>query len=159
MTSDLLNTYTEVFVIEDDAEGRTVVRWECSHCDRDVSDEPCPDHAPLTDLPGLRLVDCTAEPRHYVWVHQRDDYGVPCPWCLLKDHAARDAEDRQCRHWAWRRTGIWRRLVRAAYSLGIISGSGASWGDGHEWCTTISGFRGRRPYILGVARETWRCWF
>jgi hypothetical protein len=156
--NDLLNTYSEVLVIEDDAVGQTVVRWECSRCDHDVSDEPCPDHAPLADLPGLRLIECDANPKHYTWVHQRDDYGVPCPWCLLADHAKREAEARQCRHWGWRRTRAFRKLVGVAYILGVITGSGSTWGDGHDWCVTITHFRGERPYILGFSRETWRCW-
>jgi hypothetical protein len=155
-TNDLLDSYTEVFVM-DGENGETKPHFECSQCDREVDDEPCPDHAPLTDLPGLRLIECDADPKHYTWVHQRDDYGIPCPWCLLNDQAKQDAEARQCRHLRWRRTRAFRWLAGMAYSLGVISGSCHSKADGCDWCVTLY-WRGSRPYILGASRDTWHCW-
>jgi hypothetical protein len=154
---DLLDAYTELFVIEDDGDGKAAVRWECSRCDRDVTDQPCPEHAPLTDLPGLRLVECTAEPRHYTWVHQRDDYGVPCYACLYTE--AREAEMAQarCPHRWWNKTGLWRRWVRFGYSAGFIAGSGMSWSATCDGCCEITRF-GRSSYLLGISRDTWQCW-
>ncbi len=153
--SDLLNVYTELFVMPEDD---TLPYFACSVCDRNVSDEPCPDHAPLTPPPGLRLVDCVATERHLIYVINRDDYGFPCPECQLMPYFEDEAKARQCRHWAWRRTKVWRRLVSTMYVLGVIPGSASSWGNGHDWCVTVGGLYGRRPYILGVPRETWRCW-
>ncbi len=155
--NDLLNTYTELFVMYDEDDNSVLPHFECSQCERHVDNEPCPDHAPITDLPGLRLIECDATPKHYTWVHQRDDYGVPCPWCLLDDQAKRDAEARQCRHWGWRRTRLFRWFSFWAYSMGIISGSSHSTGDGCNWCVRLF-WRGKRPYVLGFSRETWRCW-
>lgn len=157
MTKDLLDTYTEVFVMGDEDGGEFAPHFECSHCERNVDDQPCPDHFPA-EHPCLQLVECWSEPKHQLWVVNRDDYGFPCPLCRLKPYIEQDAEDRQCRHWAWRRTAAWRWLVGNAYRFGVISSSRASWGDGHSWCTDGLSFRGRRPYILGVSRDTWRCW-
>lgn len=149
--------YNEVFVLADE-EGREVPpHFECETCGWVVDDAPCPSHAPLTDLPGLRLIDCDASPRHFTWAHQREDYGLPCPWCLRDDQAARDAEARHCRHHWWRRSAALRWFSRVGYSLGILSGSCHSTCDGCNWCVTLS-WRGKRPYVLGVSRDTWRCW-
>lgn len=155
--NDLLNTYTEVFVMTDADDNDVPPHFECSHCPQDVTEHPCPVHAPLGDLPGLRLIPCDAQPRHYVWAHQRDDYGLPCPWCLLNEHREREAEARQCRHRAWRRTRLFRWFSSWAYSMGVISGSCHSAGDGCDWYITLY-WKGRRPYVLGASRETWRCW-
>lgn len=157
--NDLLDTYTELFVM-DGPDGETLPHFECSVCDRDVTDDPCPDHAPLTPPPGLRLVECWSEPKHLIYVINRDDYGHPCPECRLIPHIEADREARQCRHWGWRRTRAVRRLVRWAYSLGVISGSCTSWGDGCDACVTVGrrAFSGRRPYVFGVSRDTWHCW-
>lgn len=159
-TNDLLTTYTELFVTCDTDDNEVPPHFECSNCDRDVTDEPCPDHAPLGDLPGLRLMNCQAEPRHYVWVHQREDFGAYCPGCLIAQYAEREAEARRCRHWPWRRWAITRRLISTARTLGIISGYGINLsGDHHDSCVVFTGCRGTRTYILGVSRDTWRCWF
>lgn len=156
--SDLLNTYTELFVIEDDSEGQTVVRWECSRCERDVTDESCPDHAP-SNPPGLRLVECWSEPKHQLWVINREDYGYGCPECRLIPYIETETAARQCRHRSWRRTRFAGWLSTKAYVLGILTGGGVAWGDGHDRCHSFGRLRGRRSYILGVPRETWRCWF
>lgn len=50
-------------------------------CGFRTDQEPCPDHAPLTAPPGLRLVECSHRPRHYLFAHDRDDYGHGCPVC------------------------------------------------------------------------------
>lgn len=135
-------------------------RWgfRCNICHRDVGADHCPDHAPL-NVPGLRLVDCAATPRHRLWVVDADDYGPPPCWvCDDVRRAAEAAAARACRHWPWRRWRITNHAANLAYALGIASGVGGwSWGDGHNDCVTFH-VRGRRPYVLGVARSTWRCW-
>ena len=57
----------------------------------------------------------------------------------------------------WRRWRVTNWLVAKAYVLGIIAGS--------SWCSHPAGgyvnrvnWRGRRPYLLGLMREEWRCW-
>lgn len=131
--------------------------FRCSICHSDVYAEPCPDHAP-GEVPGLRMAECTATPRHVTYGHLRDDYGLPCPWCQLNAAAERERAYRQCRHWAWRRWSLTRCAMRWAYSLGVISGYSTGTIDGCNWCIRHVSFRGRRPYVLGVAATTWRCW-
>lgn len=149
--------YCELFThFDEDVPGDAY--FTCSVCDRSVDDKPCVDHAPV-EVPGLRLTECAAERGHYAFVHDRDDYGVQCPYCRLDEYAEQDRQARQCRHWGWRSWRITRYLTRRAYSLGVISGSCTSFGDGHDGCVTFSrALRGERPYILGVSREEWRCW-
>ncbi len=147
--------YNEVFVTDDDHPAG-LYAFACNICDRDVGDGPCPDHAP-TEFPGLRLVDCAADPPHLVWVYEREDYGCPCFVCMAEEQAKRDAEARQCRHWPWRSWKVTGRVARWLYALGIVSGTCWSLGDGHDGCVTFYP-RGSRPYRLGVSKETWRCW-
>lgn len=155
--ADLLHDYTELFVMYDADDNQVTPHFECSVCDRDVTDEPCPVHAPI-NVPGLRLADCDATPRHYMWVHQRDDYGFPCPACRIWEQAEQDRLARQCRHWPWRSWRITSWLSRQAYSLGVLTGGAIAWGDGHDACVTFGRWRGHRSYLLGVQRATWRCW-
>lgn len=163
MSADLMHQYTEVFVVyrteEDATAGRSNPHFQCSVCGQDVTDLPCPDHAPMTDLPGRRLVDCTATPRHYIWSHKREDYGHPCPQCIVADNVARDLEARACRHWGWRRWRLTHRIAGFLYSSGITTGGGSAWGNGHDWCLDkLPSLRGKRSYVLGFSTNTWRCW-
>ena len=59
----------------------------------------------------------------------------------------------------WRQSRAVHRLASWAYSMGIISGSGTSWGgpEQHNWCLTHVHFRGRRPYIIGKQPIEWGC--
>lgn len=155
--NDLKTGYHEVFTNYDADDNEVGWHFECSDCARDVTERPCPDHAP-TSAPGMRLVECWSEPKHQLWVINRDDYGYPCPQCRLIPYIEDDVAARQCKHWAWRRTGVWNRLVGWAYRLGVIPGSCWSTGDGCDGCVTIGRLRGQRPYILGVSRHVWRCW-
>lgn len=155
--SALLTSYNEVFTNYDANDNEVGWHFTCSVCDRDVSDEPCPDHAPLTDLPGLRLVDCTAEPRHHVWVHQREDYGVPCYACLYGEMRQKELAQARCPHHWWNKTRMWRRWVRFGYSAGFIAGSGMTWDATCDGCCEISRF-GRSGYLFGISRDTWQCW-
>ncbi|MFI6228577.1 hypothetical protein ACIBCR_14850 [Micromonospora echinospora] len=151
--------YQELFVLTDDEyTGPPGTSFACSICGTPVDDRPCPDHAP-TQVPGLRLVDCDNEPPHIIFVHDADDYGVPCFQCRLAEYAEQERQARQCRHGGWHSWRITGRLATLAYGLGITSGNAYSYGDGHDGCVTDIRFRGSRPYILGVSRDTWRCWF
>lgn len=49
------------------------------------------------------------------------------------------------------------RLLGWAYVLGVISGYSTTWRDGVARHTHVS-WRGRRPYVLVVSRDVWRCW-
>lgn len=154
--ADTLTAYCEEFVT-DDEHPAGLYAFACNICDRSVDDGPCPDHAP-TDIPGLRLVDCAAEPRHLLWVVDREDYGVPCFLCIAQEKWDLDRLAQQCRHWPWRHWRLTGRLASWASALGVISGYGIHYGQGHLGCRTFpNSLRGRRPYVLWVQRETWRC--
>jgi hypothetical protein len=139
--------------------------FACNLCGRDVSadNQGCPGHAPH-DVPGLNRAECWANPPHApVWTldGEQNGYGNPCPQCMYDGVAADLARANRCRHWPWRRWRATGWLVRKAYTLGVISGSGSMWGSGeydHKWCVQGLRRRGRRRYILGVSRETWRRW-
>ena len=154
---DLLTApYSEVFVFP---AGDELPFFACKSCGRDVSLDPCPDHAPMAP-PGFRLVDCTAEPRHLAWVHDREDYGAMCPYCTLGDYMERERLARQCRHWGWRRWKLTHKLIGWAYRLGLTSnGGGWAHGDGCDGCLPTGSvrWRGKRVYILGRSRESWTC--
>lgn len=112
------STYRETFVCwvrdEDDDEypfshahsgGDCDWGWICSQCTNRVDEQPCPDHAP-TSVPGLRLVECQATPRHWLFVHDRDDYGHGCPWCWADRATAelsplKEAAERHAHRWCW----------------------------------------------------------
>jgi hypothetical protein len=156
--------YREVFIsVEEDEETGAeteVYAFRCNICDRDLTDGPCPDHAPL-NVPGLRPVECDHSPAHLGWVVDAEDYGVPCPWCERDDSAARVAELEiaRDRHGRWRGTRAARWLLNKAYGAGLIAAysTGTCRQDGHSWCARHISWRGRRPYVLGVRREAWRC--
>lgn len=152
--ADTATAYTELF--DYDAPGGP--NFVCSTCNRLVGEQPCPDHAP-TQVSGLRLVDCDANPPHLIFVHDRDDYGADCFQCRLNDYYEKEQQERQCRHWGWRAWRITDRAASLAYQLGIIGSSGNTYGDGHNGCVNGVRFRGPRPYVLGVSRDVWRCWF
>lgn len=151
-----LGPYRELFVWAEE-HPNAHVGFLCSICNRPTDEQPCPDHAP-TDVPGLQLVECDATPRHWLWVLDRDDYGAPCFWCERDRYAEREWQADTCRHWPWRRWKLTRRLASWAYQLGVIAGSGTRTGNGCDWCLYHVSWRGKRPYVLGAARETWRCW-
>lgn len=113
--------------------------WACPSCGRRVDDQPCPDHAPITP-PGLRLVECQAEPRHWLFVHDREDYGHGCPWCWADRAAAelkplKEAAERREHRWCW----LWNPLKRMAMGLRVArahsySGwAGGCWHVGITW--------------------------
>jgi len=89
-------------------------RWRADHA-------PCPDHAPTVFL-GLRLVECQAEPRHWLWVHDREDYGHGCPLCWYEQAAAELAPlqmtaGQRAHRWCWlvnplKRAAVWAHVAR-----------------------------------------------
>jgi len=118
--------------------------WCCNQCVTRVDNGPCPTHAPLTPPPGLRLVECQTEPRHWLFAHDRDDYGHGCPWCWC-DRAASElaplkaAAERREHQWCW----LLNRLKRLAIRLRLAkwwSVGGDPWsarGDSTCWHVTI----------------------
>jgi len=106
--------------------------WCCNQCVTRVDEQPGPDHAPLTPPLGLRLVECTTEPRHWLFAHDRDDYGHGCPACWATKLRAdleplQDAAERRRHRWCW----ALNPLKRLAATLGLASFH--SW-SGSRWC-------------------------
>lgn len=54
----------------------------------------------------------------------------------------------------WRQRRWWHWLVSQLYTLGVIS-SNVSSGHPDGWIVWGLGWRGKRPYILGIERERW----
>lgn len=115
--------------------------WCCNAdgCHTRVDDVPCPEHAPVA-FPGLRLVECQAEPRHFLYSHDRDDYGHGCPACWSKHVWNQLVELRESthryRHRAWRRWRVTVRVVRLLRRIGMVRAYSLSWGDGCRGCMT-----------------------
>lgn len=152
---DVGDAYFETLVFfEDERAG-----FACNQCARDVSETPCPDHAPLA-VPGLHQAECEADPPHVVYGLDGDHcgYGMPCPLCMVAEYVERERQARWCRHWGWRRWPVTAWVLGWAYRLGVVSGYGISYGEGHDGCHKLGSWSGSRPYVLGVRRETWRCW-
>jgi hypothetical protein len=159
-TTEPTPAYREDFVIDDEVTGREVYEFRCNICGTPTPDAPCPEHAPR-DIPGLRLVDCDAQPRHWIWVIDAEDYGHPCLTCICHEQteSIRELEIARDHHWRWRGWRITGWLNSKAYALGITAG--ASWGTcsqpGHRCCHRKASWRGKRPYVLGWRREKWAC--
>lgn len=161
MTAEITSAYLETFGClapknEDgdcDHEGSCDWGWSCSQCGYDLTAGPCPDHAP-TAFPGLVLVDCDAEPRHWTWIHAHDGYPAPCTPCQL---AAEMDAHRGCAHalhgaWrAWKFTG---RVDRWGARVGLWNGfTSFTLGGGCNGCRTR--FRwSPRFWVLGVRKTT-----
>ena len=124
----------------------------------------------LTNTPpaapeGFRLVPCEATPRHCPLYEVAEDvfYDRPCPDCVASDAYRRERESR-CKldHRRWKSWRIWWRISSRLYTFGVTSsGGGVSYGR-CEFCGIgrqhmAPRWRGKRPYILGVKRETWAC--
>lgn len=121
--------------------------WVCNHdgCLTRTDEYPCPTHAPLA-VPGLRLVECQAQPPHVLLAVDREDYGHGCPWCWSNEYrdelwALMEATHRY-RHGVWRRWKATRRVLRLLHRAGIVRGWSYSHGDGCHGC--ISGLAWRR---------------
>jgi hypothetical protein len=110
----------------------------CSICGAAVDLDPCPDHAP-TQVPGLQIVHCEAEPRHWLWMLDSDAYPPPCYRCELDRAYERERLGRQCRHWPWRRWRVlWLAYRWVLEPVRLASGFTVTWshGDGHDGCQT-----------------------
>ncbi len=161
---DAGDTYYQLLILDHDTDRRAW--WACNLCGKEIdSDQGCATHAPR-DVPGLARVECDNEPPHApMWTldGEQNGYGNPCPQCMysrVADDLAKARKEDRCYHWPWRRWRITGWLAMRCYSLGVTSGGGTwTWSDVHDGCRTrLLSLRGKRPYILGVPRETWRCW-
>lgn len=113
---------------------------------------------------GFRLIECERDSRHHPLYEVAEDvfYPRPCPDCVGEDAHKRERElicKRDHRRWkSWR--GL-RWMASKGYSLGIIAGCGSSYGR-CEFCGVgvqhdHVRWTGRRPYVLGVSADSWRC--
>lgn len=59
-------------------------------------------------------------------------------------------------HARWQTWKITKRFAHRGYALGVLAGSGSSYSSECNGCVRLY-WRGRRPYILGLSRNTWRC--
>lgn len=111
--------------------------WGCNVCGVRTDDTPCPVHAPLS-VPGLRLVECNADPKHFLLAVDRDDYGHGCPGCWANQnrdelYALKVATHRH-RHGPWRRWRLSQRAVSILSRAGIVRGMCNMFGDGCRGC-------------------------
>jgi hypothetical protein len=155
--------YAEVFgCLLDDGEdhgheGDCRWHWFCGLCSRPVDGRPCPVHAP-TEIPGLELAACPADPPHprTFFYAQVGGYGAPCMYCSYD--AARAAHEgcRHSHHRPWRRWKATGRLLQAGYALGVVK----------SWVVSIDSHcrgcadhikPGKNNWVLGRRREWWFC--
>lgn len=114
--------------------------WLCNAdgCDIRVDDGPCPEHAPIA-FPGLRLVECQAEPRHWLFVHDREDYGHGCPlcWCdqtALEMAPLKAAADRRVHRWCWVLNRVKRLAIRLRLTeMWSVGGDSPCWHVDVKW--------------------------
>jgi hypothetical protein len=126
---------------------------QCQHGTDLVSCRECAASPPE----GWELIECT-KGHPVMWMPDDQwSYSPPCPYCSFDDLQARHAGCEHAQHGRWRRWRVTHRLVGWAYVLGLVTASACAWGDGCSHCLTMVRWRGRRPYILGLYRETWSC--
>ena len=122
--------------------------------------EASPPEAPA----GFRLIECERDSRHHPLYEVAEDvfYPRPCPDCAAESYS-RDNREKACKlqHRRWKSWRILGWLASRAYPLGIIAGSGTSYGR-CEFCGIKRQhlrprWKGKRPYVLGVQREAWSC--
>lgn len=135
-------------------EGECDQDWHCATCRRRLDGQPCPDHAPVV-FPGLELVECYAQPRHWLWAYKNDAYGTGCTACQIDSEMDAHRGCAHSQHRAWRRLGLLRWLAGHGYAAGFIRSTGESYGGGCNGCLT---FRwGRSSYVLWKSRDWWGC--
>lgn len=119
------------------------VFFVCNQCDADVTEAPCPEHAPI-DIPGLRIAECRASvPHQRTWVLDREDYGAMCPWCLAKEAGERHEGCEHAAHGRWRSWRVTRVVLSVLCRVGLVS-YGFRYGGGCEGCRTAIRFGWRR---------------
>lgn len=114
--------------------------WLCNQCDTRIDDGPCPEHAPM-EFPGLRLAECDANPKHVLFGHDRDDYGLPCFICLCSEqadelHELRE-QQRHAKHRRWPRGWLAHLIATVAYLLRLSYGRSTHYGKYCDGCVTI----------------------
>lgn len=113
---------------------------------------------------GFELVPCEANPRH--WPEYRlvdeDFYPAPCARCVYDDlRADRDRLACKAQHRRWKSWRVLGWLGSKGYALGVIAGHGVTYGRcehcgiGRQYGAVR--WRGKRPYVLGVSRDSWAC--
>lgn len=110
---------------------------------------------------GFELIPCEATPRHWPTYTVADDdfYPACCLHCAYDVLARSHDGCEHAHHRVWRRWKITGRVAGWLYTTGLTA-AGGSWrmGGGCPGCYTMPKWnRNRRPYILGVSRETWHC--
>jgi len=110
---------------------------------------------------GFVLVECAAQPRHWpeYTVADSDFYDAFCSRCAYDSLYDAHVGCEHSHHRAWRRWRITGKIAGWLYTSGLTS-SGGSWrmGGGCPGCWTMPKWnRRKRPYILWVRREAWRC--
>lgn len=163
MAETLASAYRENFgCLLDDGdehghEGACQLAWMCGTCGRDIGMGHCPDHAP-TEIPGLELAVCSADPPHQrTFLYQGDGgYPAPCMYCAYD--AARKAHEgcAHSHHRVWHRWKLTHWLAFKGAMAGFVKPGVISWGGGCNSC--MVGTRlGRTGYVLGKRREWWSC--
>jgi hypothetical protein len=109
----------------------------------------------------LLLTHCEGD-HATTWVEgtESDWWGVPtCPWCLYTELAERHDRCHHAGHGRWRRWQATHKVAGWLYALGVIAGWGINSGVGCNGCVVAVIWRrtARRPYLLGVSRESWHC--
>lgn len=111
---------------------------------------------------GFSLIPCEATPRHWPMYEIVDDdfYGAHCLNCAAEEAYAAHEGCEHSHHRAWRRWKITHKIVTWLYASGLsVTGGSFKWGGGCNACLTSGPMfrRGRRPYVLFVQTDTWRC--
>lgn len=143
-------------LIDDDQEW--TVESFLAECDRVAENPPTPPD-------GIVLIECTADPRHWPTYAAYVDgmYESGCPLCE-RDDLYQQLRKIECdrKHRRWKSWQIWSRISGRLYVLGITSSGGGTWFGRCEFCGLgrqhfAPTWKGKRPYIFGLRRETWAC--
>lgn len=118
----------------------------------------------MTTPDTLVQLDCDHD-HAPTFVRDDDDFSsyIPCPWCVADDAWERVREFEHARNLRRHRrhpgasTRLAQWLASWAYALGVIAGYGTTYSNTCRGCVDAIKWRGRRPYVLGVARWQWSC--
>lgn len=128
--------YYELLLMEGE-HPKDITGHVCNQCGVDVAEAPCPEHGPR-DVPGLTLMDCDAEPRHWIWTPAGDYFPPPCYRCewerlLQREWDRRDAPHKRRLH-GYARSGWWWWMLRVGARLGLLHGLYGRGCPGGGWC-------------------------